>query len=246
MIESFLDVWRRFSSSSEDRPPNSQESSLQKKSEESFLAALPVVRKIVRRRCLTAPVGSATDASDLEQGIVLRLLDWRRKHHEKSEQMTEDEWKSFAARAAYNEINRLFTEGTDVETIPLENIHEAADQTPIEGSASVEIYSLVQRFWQEICSLSLRQRRALLLHSQELIIHFLESGIEGGELAHVLEITEDEWSRILDRLPLSDIQIADLSRAGSNGDGKNIESIAKSIKKARFEARGRLQKLTEK
>lgn len=244
MIESFLDVWRRFSSN-EDPEPDFHESSFQKNSEESFLAALPVVQKIVRRRC-PAPFQTGTDAADLEQGIVLRLLDWRKKHGEKSARMSEDEWKSFAARAAYNEINRLFTEGTDVETIPLEDIHEAADQTPVEGSAGVEVYTLVHRFWQEICSLSLRQRRALLLHSQELIIQFLESGIGEGELAYALEVTEDEWSRILDDLPLSDFQIADLSRAGSNGDGKNIESIAKSIKKARYEARGRLQKLTEK
>lgn len=245
MIESFLDVWRRFSSS-ENPEPDFHESSFQKTSEKSFLAALPVVRKIVRRRC-PAPFQSAMDAADLEQGIVLRLLDWRKKHAEKSEQMTEDEWKSFAARAAYNEINRLFTEGTEVETIPLEEIHEAADQTPVEGSASVEIYSLVQRFWQEICSLSLRQRRALLLHSQELIIHFLESGIGDGELSRALEITEDEWSDILDRLPFSDVQIAGLMLAESNNDGiKTIESIAKSIKKARYEARGRLEKLTEK
>lgn len=243
MIESFLDVWRRFSSD-EDPKPDSYEPSFQKTSEESFLAALPVVRKIVRRR--TASLQPATEAADLEQGIVLRLLDWRKKHRERSEKMSEDEWKSFAARAAYNEINRLFTERTDVETIPLENIHEAADQALVEGSANMEIYSLVGRFWQEICSLSLRQRRALLLHSQELIIHLFESGITNGELARALEVTEDEWSRILDRLPLSDFQIADLSRGEPNPDGKTIESVARSIKKARYEARGRLQKLTKK
>lgn len=243
MIESFLDVWRRFSTD-ENSPPDFAEPSFQKTSEDSFLAALPVVRKIVRRR-FSAPFQPA-DAADLEQGIILRLLDWRKKHAEKSAEMTEDEWKSFAARAAYNEINRLFTEGTCVETIPLDEAYETADQTPVEGSASVEIYSLVQRFWQEICSLSLRQRRALLLHSQELIIHLLESGIGDGELARALDVTEDEWSDILDELPFSDVQIADLTLAESNGDGKTIESIAKSIKKARYEARGRLEKLTEK
>lgn len=242
MIESFLDAWRRFSSD-ESRPPDSHESSFQKSSEESFLAALSVVRKIVRRR--SASLQPATEAGDLEQEIILRLLDWREKHREKSEKMSEGEWKSFAARAAYNEINRLFTEGTEVETIPLEDIHEAADQKPVEGSAGAEVYSLVHRFWQEICNLSLRQRRALLLHSQELILNLLESGIGDGELAHALEVTADEWSSILDRLPLTDLQIADITRGQSNGD-KNIESLAKSIKKARYEARGRLQKPTDK
>lgn len=236
-----MDVWRRFSSN-EDRPPDFHESSFQKSSEESFLAALPVVRKIVRRRSVSF---QPADALDLEQGIIVRLLDWREKHREKSEKMSSDEWKSFAARAAYNEINRLFTEGIEVETIPLEEIHEAADQKQVEGYTGAEVYSLVHQFWQEICSLSLRQRRALLFHSQELVIHLLESGIGDEELACVLEVTEDEWSRILDELPLSDFQIADLTCGKSSGD-KNIESLAKSIKKARYEARGRLQKLTKK
>ena len=242
MIESFMDVWRRFSSN-EDRPPDFHESSFQKNSEESFLAALPVVRKIVRRRSLS--FRPAADALDLEQGIIVRLLDWREKHREKSEKMSSDEWKSFAARAAYNEINRLFTEGIEVETLPLEEFQEAADQKQVEGYTGAEVYSLVHQFWQEICSLSLRQRRALLFHSQELVIHLLESGIGDEELARVLEVTEDEWSRILDELPLSDFQIADLTHDELNGD-QNIESLAKSIKKARYEARRRLQKLTKK
>lgn len=243
MIESFLDVWRRFSSD-ENGQPDFHEPSLQITSEESFLAALTVVRKIVRRRH-SASVQPAAEASDLEQGIILRLLDWREKHAEKSAKMSESEWKSFAARAAYNEINRLYSQTTNVETIPLDETCEAADQNLVEGSAGVEVYTLVQRFWQEICSLTLRQRRALLFHSQELIIHLLESRITGRELAGVLEMTEDEWSSILDRLPLSDLQIAEITRDESNGD-KNFESLTKSIKKARYEARGRLQKLTKK
>ena len=242
MIESFLDVWRRFSSN-EDRPPNSQESSLQKKSEESFLAALKVVRRIVLRRSVS--LRPATDASDLEQGIVLRLLDWREKHREKSEKMSEGDWESFAARTAYNEINRQFTEKIEVETIPLDEVHEAADQKPIEGYASAEVCSLAQKFWQEICNLSLRQRRSLLFHSQDLILHLLESGIGDAELVRALEVNEDEWSRILDRLPLTDFEIASLARGETSGD-KNIKSSTKSIKKARYEARGRLQKLTKK
>jgi len=242
MIESFLDVWRRFSTN-ENRPPDFHESSFQQTSEEIFLAALPVVRKIVRRRFV--PSQPVAEASDLEQGIILRLLDWREKHREKSEKMSEGEWKSFAARAAYNEINRLFSEGITVETIPLEEVHEADSQKFVEGCVGAEVFSLVNRFWQEICNLSLRQRRALLFHSQELIIHLLESGVSDAELALVLELTEDEWSDIKDRLPFSDQQIAGITHGESSSD-KNIASLTKSIKKARYEARGRLQKLTNK
>ena len=242
MIESFLDVWRRFSSD-ESPEPDFHEPSFQQKSEELFLAALPVVQKIVRRRSVSFE--PAAEASDLEQGIILRLLDWREKHREKSEKMSEGEWKSFAARAAYNEIYRLFSEGITVETVPLEEIHEAAAQKFVEGCAGAEVFSLVNRFWQEICCLSLRQRRALLFHSQELIIHLLESGVSDAELARVLELTEDEWSDIKDRLPFTDQEIADITHGESNSNENNAPST-KSIKKARFEARGKLQKLTNK
>ena len=93
--------------------------------------------------------------------------------------------------------------------------------------------------------MSLRQRRALLFHSQELIIHLLESGVSDAELARVLELTEDEWSDIKDRLPFTDQEIADITHGESNSNENNAPST-KSIKKARFEARGKLQKLTNK
>ncbi|NJM52124.1 MAG: hypothetical protein HC846_01265 [Blastocatellia bacterium] len=242
MIESFLDVWRRFSSD-ESPEPDFHEPSFPTNIRGIISLRFACRAKIVRRRSVSFQ--PATEAADLEQGIILRLLDWREKHREKSEKMSEGEWKSFAARAAYNEINRLFSEGITVETIPLEEIHEAADQKFVEGCAGAEVFSLVNRFWQGICSLSLRQRRALLFHSQELIIHLLESGVSDAELARVLELTEDEWSDIKDRLPFSDQQIADITHGESNSD-KNNATSTKSIKKARFEARGKLQKLTNK
>jgi hypothetical protein len=181
MIESFLDVWRRFSTD-ESREPDFHEPPFQETSEELFLAALPgraknrapaVPCRFNRRRRLR--IWSRESFSDYWIGgknIV-----------KKAEKMSEGEWKSFAARAAYNEINRLFSEGTTVETIPLEEVHEADYQEFVEGYAGAEVFSLVNRFWQEICSLSLRQRRALLFHSQELIIHLLESGISDAGIS---------------------------------------------------------------
>ena len=97
--------------------------------------------------------------------------------------------------------------------------------------------------WQEICNLSLRQRRSLLLHSQELIIYLLQSGVGDQEIAEILELTESEWAEIKMRLPLSDFQIADLSP--KKNSGKSVESSVNSIKKARHEARSRLQKLAK-
>ncbi len=95
MIEAFWDVVRQFSNN-ENKPSDSiEEPSHKKNSEDSFLAALPVVRKIVRRRFVSL---RQAETSDLEQGIILRLLNWREKYPEKSEKMSTGDWESFAAR----------------------------------------------------------------------------------------------------------------------------------------------------
>ena len=239
MIESFLDVFRRLTNNG-NSPPDLEDSSHQKKSEDSFLAAVPIVQKIVRRRLVSF---RQADASDLEQGIVLRLLKWREKYHEKGEQMSPQEWNCFAARAANNEVNRYFSSGIFAE-IPLETVSEIAGDKSVEGETKIETESLARFVWQDICKMSLRQRRALLLQSQQLIVYFLQGGINDEELAKVLEFAESEWLEVKIKLPLSDVQIARF--ADSAETPRSLESIAKSIKKARHEARARLRKLTNK
>lgn len=203
-----------------------------------FLAALPIVQKIVRRKILST---LQADAYDVVQSIVLRLWKWRDKYPDKSEEMSFADWQSFAARATYNEINRYFTNAAGVRELPLDAAANVADQKSTVGEANAEIRSLIQPFWQEICSLSLRQRRALLLHSRELVIYLLKYGIEDECLAQVLDFTIDEWAAVKERLPLSDMDIAGLTRADN---AKSIELKAKSIKKARYEARHKMRRLT--
>jgi hypothetical protein len=86
--------------------------------------------------------------------------------------------------------------------------------------------------------MSLRQRRALLLHSQELIIYLLQSGISETDLAEALQFNENRWYEIREQLPLTDAQIA------SETEGRSIRpATAGSVKKARYEARGKLEGL---
>ena len=73
--------------------------------EAELLAVLPVVRKIVGRRTLPA---LTSDAADVIQSVALRLWKWRQKYRDKSRELSPGEWESFAARTAYNEINRHF------------------------------------------------------------------------------------------------------------------------------------------
>jgi hypothetical protein len=242
MVEPFWDALRRLSNDENSPPESGKEPSHKENSENSFLAALPVVRKIVRRRL--ASFGQ-TEAPDLEQGIVLRLLNWREKYHEKSEEMSPGEWESFAARTAYNETNRHFSKSA--AHLPLDEASAIESSNSVVGESDAEFKSLAQFVWQETCQLSLRQRRALLLHSRKLIVYFLKAGVSEEELAQSLALTEGEWREIESKLPLSDTEIARFfGGSSSNGEHLNLESAINSIKKARHEARCKLRLLTNK
>ncbi len=213
----------------------------QNKSEAALLAVLPVVRKIVRRKTL---LSWQSDTADLVQSIALRLWKWREKYREKSAEMSPDEWESFAARTAYNEVNRYFSNTTLASNVPLEEASEVSDGEFVEGQTEVEFISLAQVVWQEICRLSLRQRRALLLSSWELVFYLLKSGIDDDEMIEILTITTDIWEDIKEKLPLSDARIAEVIQ--KTDMKQNRKSLTKSIKKARHEARVKLQEFKNK
>jgi hypothetical protein len=248
MTDSFLEALRRLSKETSNSSDDKEKESAphEKNSEPSILAAIPVVRKIVRRK-----MSSRKDyAPDLEQGIVLRLLGWSKKYREKSSEMSSEEWNAFAARAAYNEVNRHFSSEDARELVTLEAAGAAAAEAlesskKIEGETFPEVSSLARLIWQGICQMTLRQRRALLFHSDEIINHLqLFAGISDDELGQALEVRTSEWTRIKNTLPWSDAQIAELFEPHQNKNSAQV--LSKSIKKARFEARARLQKLTKK
>lgn len=224
MIESLLEQMPK--GGAPDDEPDAAASDSGQSSEHSFLSALPMVRRIVARR--RARLDSA-NGSDLVQDVALRLWRWRGHYQEKSEKMSGEEWKAFAARTAYNEVNRQLTREGRPANLPLEEVPDVV-QPSVEGHTEVEVFSLIQQVWQATCRLSLRQRRSLLLHSQELIIYFLQIGITEKQLAGALDFSEKDWNEICDRLPMTDAEIADIT-----------EATAGSIKKARYEARVKLE-----
>ena len=209
-------------------------------SDDTLLATIPVVQKIVRRKTVSV---WQSEASDLVQGVVLRLLKWRNKYREKSEEMSPDEWQSFAAKTTYNEINRHFTNNPLVD-VSLDSVQEATAEESLEGESETEVCSLALEVWQEICSLSLRQRQALIFGSQELVVYLLKAGITDAKLAENLNLTIEEWAEVKDRLPLKDFQIGELLR--TLGNPKSVQELAKSMKKARHEARAKLRRAVEK
>src|SRR4051812_25194837 len=74
--------------------------------EHAFLAALPIVQRIVGRRRSSLDL---TNVPDLVQEVALRLWRWSTNYQEKSKKMSNEEWGAFAARTAYNEVNRYFS-----------------------------------------------------------------------------------------------------------------------------------------
>ena len=219
---------------------NAEDLSYDADSDDYLLAAIPVVQKIVRRKTVFS---WQSEASDLVQAVALRLLNWRKKHQEKSEEMSKDEWQSFAAKTAYNEINRHFADNA-LNDVSLDSIQEAAAADYIEGQSEVEVFSLTLEVWQKICNLSLRQRQSLLFGSQELVIYLLKIGITDEELAEKLNLTTEDWAEIKNRLPLKNLQIAQILK--EIGNENSIEAIAKSMKKARHEARAKVRRVTDK
>lgn len=218
-----------------DRAPETTEPA----SENLFLGALRIVRRIVRR---SSPL-QKDYSSDIEQGIVLRLWRWKNAYRERSDRMSAEDWNAFAARTTYNEINRFLARRKTIEHVPIEAIPEVS-QPSIAGYAEIEVSMLVRTVWQEICSLTLRQRRALLLQSQQLVIYLLQSGVSDEELAQCLGFERDDWCGIRDQLPLSDARIAEVTKLLGHDRG-SIRSV-KSVKKARHEARAKLKKVRER
>lgn len=219
----------------EDLPPNGlpreregnvTSESKHEPSESAFLAALAIVRRIVaRRRSSLDP----TNGLDVVQDVALRIWRWRLKHPDRSRKMSVEDLNAFAARTAYNELNRDLARTRRPAHLPLEASSEN-EEPYVPGESDLESVSLIHQAWQEICKLSLRQRRSLLLHSHELVIYILQIGISEAQLACVLDFNESDWSVIREHLPMSDLQIAE-----------RIEASVGSIKKARYEARGKLE-----
>lgn len=244
MVERFFDELRH-SLPAEDRgndpPAESEKLQNEPKADESFLAAVPTIRQIIWRKLFRA---RRDDAPDLIQKVVLQLLTWRKNNPNKIEEMTPEEWQSFASKAAHHAVNQRLSNNENL-SVPIDEAGEIPGDDFVVGNTQAEVASLLSKFWQGICQLSLRQRRALLLGSDSLIVLLRLYGVSNQNLSEILEINESELLEIIDRVPLKDAQIALLIADRDGGDTKNrsIGSLTQSIKKARHKARARLQKL---
>lgn len=208
--------------------------------ESLFLDIVRLVRRIAQGR---VPLLHAADIPDIVQDVSLRLWRWSARYVEKSEGMTETDWNSFTARTVHNEINRYFsTRMRAKKEVPLDEAASIPDLVS-EGNSETEIVSLINGVWQEICILSLHQRRSLLLHSPDLVIQFMLCGVETGIIAQTLGFSEEDWQKLMERLPLTDAEIAAVGRGDYGPEGHQPTKGA--VKKARFDARKKLKRFAK-
>jgi DNA-directed RNA polymerase specialized sigma24 family protein len=243
MVESIFDD---FPSSDDDGNEGRKSNGEETNADEPLLSALPVVQGIVRGKFAHS---WRSDGIDLVQGIFLRLLKWRNKYREKSEKMSDEDWKSFAARTAFNEINRYFSKNRTFTEVPHEPSSEFLARELIKGNSGAEVCSIARQIWRKICELTLRQRRALIFGNREMVYYFLQCGITDENLAEVLNLPLEEWLQIKEKLPLDEKRIAALiqrQKATESGSGKKTKNSVPLVKKARYEAREKLRRLQNK
>jgi len=126
--------------------------------------------------------------------------------------------------------------------VPLELVHEFEAKAQ-DAESDLEMKELVRKVWQGICNLSLYQRRALLLHSAETLIYLMQFGISESRIASELSFDFETWKVLSTQMPLTDMEIAKL--VNGNGNPSEIETSVRNIKKARYDARKRLEKLNK-
>lgn len=199
--------------------------------------ALNLIKLITTGRRSSLP---DADVADVAQDTALRLWKWHKKFRQKSSEMSPEEWSSFTARSTYNEISRYKTKLSKNNEIPLENVPEFADLSH-DVTSELEMKILVQKVWQGICNLSLYQRQALLLHSAEILIYLMQFGVSEERIASALSFGIDEWRALSEQMPLTDIEIVQL--VDCNENHLNMQASVRNIKKARYDARKRLEML---
>lgn len=213
-------------------PPSESDSALDR--EGFFAESLKLIRKVIAGRRSVM----ADDVPDISQEAALRLWRWRSKFEDKSSQMAEGDWKSFVARTAHNEVNRNLSNRNKKNETSLDETEALGDEV---NASSAETFVLVKTVWQGICRLSLYQRQSLIFSSVDLVLYLFQFGIEEDDLLAELELTKESWERISTRMPLTDIEIAEIANPNS-ANGQRV-ATAGAVKKARFDARKRLKEL---
>lgn len=217
---------------------NHETASVISEQENYVLRALADVRKLVFYK-----LGSKhrDSAEDLLQRVFCKIWAWKIRHDKTLEY---DDWQRVTKTVVYREISEFFGEKYTKDIVFSQmdtNLREALFETQsfenaLAGNTRAEVDSLLYIFWKRAQILTLRQRYAFVLGSEDFLVEFINTGYCGfKELAAYFEVTEEIFANILDFIPLSERQIGELLSA------KLKESVtSQQIWEARAKAKARL------
>ena len=177
--------------------------------ERSILDSLPLIKKAVKKGLYY----SQQAVEDISQKVLMNLWRWHSK--DETRQLSEEEWKKFAVRAAQNEVKQFYrSNGKQINSTgyledTLKPIEDVSGR--ITGNTKKEINSLAVWAWEEIKKLSLRQKYALLLQKQELVFYLVASQCcQIQEVAAHLQLSREKFIEIFQLLPISDEKISEI------------------------------------
>lgn len=209
--------------------------------EKYLLKTRKLVRQIVSRKLGRFDYDSI---EDVEQRVFLKLWRWKSSHEDK--ELSEEEWLRFANTVTHNEVND-FLSSKHNRTISLSQLDEDTQEIILSNSPSkndfqvnsiVETRSLLLLVWKLVQNLTFRQKYAYFLHQPDFIIDFIAAECcSMKELADFFEVTEEDFSVILEIYPLSDVRIGELLKKRFSK-----EFSIQSIWKARSQAKAAIAK----
>jgi DNA-directed RNA polymerase specialized sigma24 family protein len=207
--------------------------------QESYvLQALADVRKLVFYKLTSAHKDSA---EDLLQRIFCKIWLWKTRHNKV---LDYEDWRKVTKTIADREIGAYFADKytkvvlfSQMEADFWDGFSMAVSfKNNLEGNTRAEIDSLLLSIWRASQILTLRQKYSFILHSENFLIEFINTGFCSlEELAVYFEVSNEIFSDIMNFIPLSDRQIGELLEAKLN------ESVtSQQIWEARAKAKARL------
>ncbi len=203
-------------------------------------ATFPLISRLSRNH----PAHSRLyEREDIVQEVKLGLLIWKSKRPQMD--LTTNEWLRIANRATQNEIKNFYRRKTpeqlSLAEISGENVCPFAKESPLitqpEGNTKMELKLLVTKMWEKIQTQSFFENCALLLKNDELVSSLIYyRGCRIKELAIRLNLTEEELEAIIEKLPLSDQDIANYL-----SERFELKATPAAIRKARQRATDQLR-----
>ena len=154
------------------------------------------VDKILQRR-----VNKPADAEDIAQNVFQRSWQWAERQENS---LSLEDWKRLIAKISFNEINRFYAKKSD---LLLDDFSTEENQVEIVDPAMNPQFIL--EIAEELRQLPFRQRLSIVLHEAE-ILPYLKIILSDLQIAQLLEISGQTFSRLMPEIPLSETQIIEL------------------------------------